>query len=75
MLLVHGLEAVFRISLVLLREHQEAILACCGFEETMQCLKTNLPDITVEKVAILFEMVSESTLCSGNVTDFIVIDF
>lgn len=60
LLFLEGLEAVFRVGLVLLEEHQDTILACEGFEETMHCLKTVLPNISVEKVAHLFEIVSAS---------------
>lgn len=57
LMFVEGLEAVFRIGLVLLTEHQDQILACDGFEETMHYLKTVLPDLGVADVSQLFEMV------------------
>lgn len=44
------MEAVFRIALVLLRTHEEALLACDTFEQIMDYLKTSMPSLQIQQM-------------------------
>ncbi|XP_041360005.1 TBC1 domain family member 4-like isoform X2 [Gigantopelta aegis] len=45
MIFIQGIDAVFKISLMLLSNHRELILHCDSFESIVEFLKTTLPDM------------------------------
>ncbi|XP_047736241.1 uncharacterized protein LOC108675467 [Hyalella azteca] len=62
LLFLEGLEAVFRVSLVLLRQHEEMLLACDGFEDIMRYLKQELPRVPLESLPLIFDQAFELNL-------------
>ncbi|KAG7209512.1 hypothetical protein KM043_015597 [Ampulex compressa] len=48
LLFLESSEVLFRVSLALLQEHQEQLLACDSFEEIMEYLKTRVPAVDKE---------------------------
>lgn len=49
LLFLEGMEAIFRVALVLLRTHEEALLACDSFEQIMDYMKTTMPNVQLSQ--------------------------
>nr|XP_045614273.1 TBC1 domain family member 1-like [Procambarus clarkii] len=62
MLLMEGMEAVFRVALVLLRVHEEALLACESFEQLMDFMKTSMSNLNVQQTGNIIAQACECTL-------------
>lgn len=56
-LFLMGIEAIFRVSLVLLDMHCEQILECQSFESIMEFLKEELPAMELSQMEVLFAKV------------------
>ncbi|CAG2169180.1 unnamed protein product [Oppiella nova] len=56
-LFLMGIEAIFRVSLVLLDTNSEALLGCDGFETIMEYLKEVVPNMDVLAMESLFDRV------------------
>lgn len=65
------MEAIFRVALVLLRTHEEALLACDSFEQIMDYMKTSMPNVQLsQQGSIIAQVFSES---EHYVSDFLVL--
>ncbi|XP_064100515.1 TBC1 domain family member 1-like isoform X1 [Macrobrachium nipponense] len=62
LLFMEGMEAVFRVALVLLRTHEEALLACDSFEQIMDYMKTSMPNIHLEQQGHIISQACECSL-------------
>ena len=49
---------MFRVALVLLRIHEEALLACVSFEQIMDYMKTSMPNVSLEQLGHIISQVS-----------------
>ena len=58
LLFMDGMEAVFRVALVLLRTHEEALLACDSFEQIMDYMKTSLSNLHTNQIGNIISQVS-----------------
>ncbi|XP_068231745.1 TBC1 domain family member 1 isoform X2 [Palaemon carinicauda] len=62
LLFMEGMEAVFRVAFVLLRRHEEALLACDSFEQIMDYMKTTMPNIQLEQQGLIISQACECSL-------------
>lgn len=60
LLFLEGMEAIFRIALVLLRNHEEALLACDSFEQIMDYMKTTMPNVQLSQQGYIISQVFPS---------------
>ncbi|XP_015784738.1 TBC1 domain family member 4 [Tetranychus urticae] len=56
-LFLYGIEAIFRLSTVLLNTYREAILSCQSFETIMELLKNNIPAMNPIQMERVFNQV------------------
>ncbi|KAG0719497.1 TBC1 domain family member 1 [Chionoecetes opilio] len=61
LLFMDGMEAVFCVALVLLKTHEEALLACDSFEQIMDYMKNSLSTIHTHQVG---NIISQACDCS-----------
>lgn len=59
---MEGIEGVFRVALVLLRTHEEALLACDSFEQIMDYMKTSLPNLRIPQMGHIMSQVMQRTI-------------
>jgi hypothetical protein len=64
LLLLEGPDVIFRFAVALLGEHKEQLMACDNFEEMMDYLKIQVPNVTkgvldrvTKQVGIIFVVV------------------
>ncbi|XP_076347797.1 PTB_TBC1D1_like and TBC domain-containing protein plx [Tachypleus tridentatus] len=57
LIFLQGIEAVFKVALVLLSNHRELLLQCCSFESIMEFLKTTLPSMGIIQMERVFNQV------------------
>ncbi|XP_022255719.1 TBC1 domain family member 4-like isoform X2 [Limulus polyphemus] len=57
LIFLQGIEAVFKVALVLLSNHRELLLQCCSFESIMEFLKTTLPSMGIIQMERIFNQV------------------
>ncbi|KAK3867460.1 hypothetical protein Pcinc_027094 [Petrolisthes cinctipes] len=62
LLFMEGIESVFRVALVLLRIHEEAMLACDSFEQIMDYIKTSMPNLQTHQIANIISQACECSL-------------
>ncbi|XP_071550765.1 TBC1 domain family member 1 [Panulirus ornatus] len=62
LIFMEGMEAVFRVALVLLRTHEEALLACDTFEQIMDCLKSSMPSLHIQQMGNIISQACECSL-------------
>ncbi|XP_042241893.1 TBC1 domain family member 1-like [Homarus americanus] len=62
LLFMEGMEAVFRVALVLLRTHEEALLACDSFEQIMDYMKTSMPNLHIHQMGNIISQACECSL-------------
>ncbi|XP_027224440.1 TBC1 domain family member 1 isoform X1 [Penaeus vannamei] len=62
LLFLEGMEAIFRIALVLLRNHEEALLACDSFEQIMDYMKTTMPNVQLSQQGYIISQACEMSL-------------
>lgn len=63
-LFIDGIEAVFRVALVLLQSHEEALLACDSFEQIMEYMKNSLSSLHTNQIGNIISQVSWNSLIS-----------
>lgn len=61
LLFMDGMEAVFCVALVLLRTHEEALLACDSFEQIMEYMKTSMSTLHPNQIG---NIISQACDCS-----------
>ncbi|XP_042855971.1 TBC1 domain family member 1-like isoform X2 [Penaeus japonicus] len=61
-LFLEGMEAIFRVALVLLRTHEEALLACDSFEQIMDYMKTSMPNVQLSQQGSIIAQACEMSL-------------
>lgn len=69
LLFLHGIEAVFRISISLLSFHRDSIIKCHTLESTMKYIKTSLMNIKSEDMVKIFDRSLEMDL-RNNLIDY-----
>ncbi|XP_063586704.1 TBC1 domain family member 1-like [Penaeus indicus] len=62
LLFLEGMEAIFRVALVLLRTHEEALLACDSFEQIMDYMKTTMPNVQLFQQGNIMSQACEMSL-------------
>ena len=63
LLLLEGLEAVFRITLSLLKTHEDRLLSCDSFEEIMNYFKTVVCNIQLDQInAVISQVIDQLSL-------------
>lgn len=65
LLFIDGIEAVFRVALVLLQTHEEALLACDSFEQIMDYMKTSFSTLQTNQIGSIISQVIAIN-CSDN---------
>lgn len=63
LLFMDGMEAVFCVALVLLKTHEEALLACDSFEQIMDYMKTSLSTLHTNQIGNIISQVSWIIVC------------
>nr|XP_053629141.1 TBC1 domain family member 4-like [Cherax quadricarinatus] len=61
MVFKEGMEAVFRVALVLLKTHEEALMACDSFEQIMDYIKTSMTNLNIHEMG---NIISQACDCS-----------
>uniref|UniRef100_A0A0P4WCG4 Rab-GAP TBC domain-containing protein n=1 Tax=Scylla olivacea TaxID=85551 RepID=A0A0P4WCG4_SCYOL len=61
LLFMDGMEAVFCVALVLLKTHEEALLACDSFEQIMEYMKTSMSTLHPNQIG---NIISQACDCS-----------
>ena len=56
--MLQGLDAVFKVALVLLGNHKELIKQCGSFEDIVEFLKTTLPSMGIIQMERIINQVS-----------------
>lgn len=59
LLFMEGIETVFRVALVLLKTHEEALLSCETFEQIMEYMKTSMSSMPVHQIGHIISQVLE----------------
>ncbi|CAL4115369.1 unnamed protein product, partial [Meganyctiphanes norvegica] len=62
LLFLEGIQAIFKVALVLLQTHQETLLACDTFEQIMEYMKNTLPKVQLSQQGKLFAKAMECNL-------------
>ncbi|KAK7068039.1 TBC1 domain member 4 [Halocaridina rubra] len=62
LLFLEGMEAIFRVALILLKTHEQALLACDSFEQIMDYIKTSMPNIHIDQLSTIISQACECSL-------------